>query len=76
MFMRSSAAHRCGDNGAADEKTFAICKETLFERWARMKIDTPPQQERPLKRSTPLRAGADIKTSNLPLDDVNSYLIS
>jgi hypothetical protein len=47
MFMRSSAAHRCGDNGAADEKTFAICKETLFERWAQMKIDTPPQQERP-----------------------------
>jgi hypothetical protein len=40
-------ADRRSEHRAADAKPFEMSKETLIERWARMKIDTPPQQEKP-----------------------------
>jgi hypothetical protein len=50
--------------------------ETLFERWARMKIDTPPQQERPLKRNTPLGQARILKRPTLRGTTFNFYLIN
>jgi hypothetical protein len=42
-------ADRRREHGTADAKPFDMSKETLIERWARMKIDTPPPaKKRPL----------------------------